>query len=78
MDKIIKDSEEILHIIKDLEEIVRYMWAEENKNWEELDNPGGHIFLAVNNIRNYLEWRKNEQKNKKRTSSRSSRETKEI
>jgi len=66
MDKIIKDSEEILHIIKDLEEIVRYMWAEENKNWEELDNPGGHIFLAVNNVRNYLEWRKNHGKDREK------------
>ena len=47
-------------IIKDLEELVEYMWAEENKNWEELDNPAGHIFLAINNVRNYLESIKQE------------------
>ena len=47
-------------IIKDLEQLVGYMWAEENKHWEEAGNPGGHIFLAINNVRNYLELIKQE------------------
>tara|TARA_Y100001963_G_scaffold133611_1_gene193417 strand:+ start:315 stop:494 length:180 start_codon:yes stop_codon:yes gene_type:complete len=51
-------------IIKDLEEIVEYMWEAENKHWEELGNPGGHIFLAINNVRNYLAGRKNGKKKK--------------
>tara|TARA_R100000234_G_C4864522_1_gene120635 strand:+ start:229 stop:435 length:207 start_codon:yes stop_codon:yes gene_type:complete len=65
-------------IITDLEKLVEYMWAEENKHWEEEGNPQDHIFQSINNVKNYLIGRENEQKNKKRTSRRSNRETKKI
>ena len=65
-------------IITDLEKLVEYMWAEEHKHWEEEGNPQDHIFQSINNVKNYLIGRENEQKNKKRTSRRSYRKTKKI
>ena len=56
-------------IIKDLERLVDYMYAEELRHWEEEGNPINHIFHAINNVKNYLIGRENEQK--KRTSGRS-------
>ena len=53
------------HFHQDLETIVRYLWRDEFKDWEELDNPNNHIFHAINNVRNYLEGRKLEHNKEK-------------
>ena len=39
----------------DLDRLVEYLWENEHTNWEELDNPENHIFIAINNVRNWLE-----------------------
>ena len=39
---------------ENLQKIVDYMWQDEYKDWEELDNPDDHIFHAINNIKNWL------------------------
>ena len=49
-------------IYKDLDKLVDYMWLNENKDWEELNNPDDHIFHAINNVRNFLIGRKNGRK----------------
>ena len=46
-------------IIKDLERLVDYMYAEELRHWEEDNNPEDHIFHAINNVKNYLIGREN-------------------
>ena len=53
-------------IIKDLEKLVEYMWAEENKHWEEEGNPQDHIFQSINNVKNYLNKEKYNGKNRKK------------
>ena len=42
-------------IKKDLQTIVDYLWEDEHTHWEELDNPEEHIFIPINNIKNWLE-----------------------
>ena len=42
-------------IKNDLQMIVDYLWEDEHTSWEELDNPEQHIFIPVNNIKNWLE-----------------------
>ena len=49
-------------IYKDLDRLVNYMWLNENKDWEELNNPDDHIFHAINNVRNFLIGRRNGRK----------------
>lgn len=51
-------------IIKDLEKLVEYMWANELQHWEESFNPPDHIFHSINNVKNYLTGRKNGKKKK--------------
>lgn len=35
-------------IIKNIEKVLDYMWADEEKNWEECDKPKkGHIFCVL-------------------------------
>ena len=46
-------------IIKDLEKLVNHMWQEEYDHWEESANPEDHIFHAINNVKNFLIGRKN-------------------
>ena len=52
-------------IIKDLEKLVDYMYAEELRHWEEEGNPEDHIFHAINNVKNYLIGRNNDRHSKK-------------
>ena len=53
-------------IITDLEKLVEYMWAEENKHWEEEGNPQDHIFQSINNVKNYLNKESYNGKNRKK------------
>ena len=39
---------------KDLKRIVMMYWQEEKDHWESLDTPSDHIFLSLNNVKNYL------------------------
>tara|TARA_Y100001973_G_C5201732_1_gene338283 strand:+ start:3393 stop:3629 length:237 start_codon:yes stop_codon:yes gene_type:complete len=39
---------------KDLKRIVMMYWSDEKSHWEELDNDENHIFISLNNVRNYL------------------------
>ena len=44
----------------DLQYIVDMYWHTERIHWEELDNPDDHIFLKINNVKNYLIGRKDD------------------
>ena len=50
---------EIHGIEDDLDYIVDMYWQIEKTNWEELNNPDDHIFLKINNVKNYLIGRNN-------------------
>ena len=39
---------------KDLKRIIMMYWARERNHWDELENPEEHIFISLNNVRNYL------------------------
>ena len=65
-------------IIKDLDKLVQYMWNEEYRHWEEDNNPTDHIFHAINNVKNYLIGRENEQKKQEGTSAGSDRKIGKI
>jgi len=53
-------------IIKDLEKLVEYMWANELQHWEESFNPPDHIFHSINNVKNYLNKESYNGKNRKK------------
>ena len=48
-------GEKMISIEKDLQRVVDMWWEIEHTNWEELDTPENHIFVNINNIRNWLE-----------------------
>tara|TARA_R100000306_G_C4352865_1_gene131076 strand:+ start:244 stop:504 length:261 start_codon:yes stop_codon:yes gene_type:complete len=52
VDNFMNNASNIKH---DLDRLVDYLWENEHTNWEELDNPENHIFIAINNVRNWLE-----------------------
>ena len=41
-------------VIKAMNDIVDMYWHEEQRDWEELENPDDHIFHAFNTIKNYI------------------------
>ena len=45
----------MISIEKDLQKVVDMWWEIEHTNWEELDTPEDHIFVNINNIKNWLE-----------------------
>lgn len=40
---------------KDIQDILDYMWEDEAKNYEEADQPAGHVFEAMNRVQEALE-----------------------
>jgi len=42
----------LLH--NDIQKIVDMWWDIEKDNWEEAGTPNNHIFLSLNNLKNYL------------------------
>ncbi len=38
-----------------LQRIIDVHWHIEKDHWEELSNPDDHIFIAFNDVRNYLQ-----------------------
>ena len=47
-------------IIKAMQEVVDMYWSEEQRNWEELEEPDDHLFHAFNTFKNYLIRRAND------------------
>ena len=45
-------------VIKAMQKVVDMYWHEEQRDWEELDNPDDHVFHAFNTIKNYLVGRR--------------------
>ena len=41
-------------LVNDMREIIKMHYHIEKVHWEELGNPEDHIFLSLNNIKNYL------------------------
>ena len=39
----------------DLKKVVDYLWADEEKHYEESDKPGGHIFRTLRTLKATLE-----------------------
>ena len=48
----------ILILSDNLQKLVDYMWSEENRHWEQEDNPEDHIFHQINAVKNFLIWYK--------------------
>lgn len=42
------------HLLDCLKEIVEIYWEGERKHWDELENPGKHIYHSISYVRNYL------------------------
>lgn len=53
--------DEIRKILPDIEKVVDYLWADEEKHWVESNRPKDHIFVNLRNIREemvYCDWLK--------------------
>ena len=48
-------GEKMKELEKSLQKIVDMFWDIERRDWEEKENPENHIFLSINNIKNWLE-----------------------
>ena len=46
---------------KSLQKLVDMYWDVERRDWEEKENPEDHIFLSINNIKNWLEGQRRKQ-----------------
>ncbi len=41
-------------LLVDLEDLIQYVWEDEEKNWEEAGRPEKHIFITIKRLNDYL------------------------
>lgn len=41
--------------IEDLNVSIDYLWDDEQRNWEEDDQPENHVFLSLKRVKEYLD-----------------------
>lgn len=41
-------------LLNDIEQVVKYLWEDERKNWEEADMPENHIFHSINRLNTFI------------------------
>ena len=44
----------MIRLHKALKRIIMMYWQEEKTHWESLDNPEDHIFMSLNEVKNYI------------------------
>ena len=43
-----------MQINDDMHRIVHLLWEKEKERWERNGTPNNHIFISINNMKNYL------------------------
>ena len=52
---IIVGAAEVAVTRKHLEQVIKYLYQDEERNYEEADNPKEHIFVSIKHLRRQME-----------------------